>query len=168
MENTLILGFGSPVLSDEGIVPLILQKLKKDIDSGFEMRSELTLSLDHIKYFNVYKSILIIDTVISPEDKVGEVKVYPVEDYIPTLHLENIHDICLPDLIGLARELGYKIPEKIIIIAINILDHKTISTGFTNELKGKFDKVFSEVKKVARYYFSIDPANQMVTSKVTD
>lgn len=153
VNDSLILGFGSPVLSDEGIVPAILEKLEKTIGKEIDVVSELTLSLDLIKYFDRYKSIIIIDTYISKDDAVGALKVFTLDGYFPTLHLENIHDISLPDLFSVAMKLGYEVPQQIKIIAINIVDNETISCRLTKELKEGFEGLFVEVQEVVEEHF---------------
>jgi hydrogenase maturation protease len=142
MKDFLILGFGSAVLSDEAVVPRNLEW------PHVEIRNELTLSLDQIDILENFKYLFIIDTFKSTSEEIGAVRICSLDDYQPTLHLVNSHDISFPELIDLASLLGHKLPQKIRIIAINIVDNMTIDNKVTRPLSRLYKKLLVKVISV--------------------
>lgn len=149
MKDVLILGFGSEILSDESIVPRIFQQLKNEI-SEVEYSLYLTLSLDLLNDINGYSKIIVIDTVKTRQGSPGYVQCYSLRNYQPTLHLENIHDISFPDMAELGKLLDYSIPEDISIIAIEIVDHETITNELSPLISLAYTSIYSKVLQMIR------------------
>jgi hydrogenase maturation protease len=154
MKDFLILGFGSTVLSDEAVVPMILDEIRNLEWPNVEIRNELTLSLDQISILENYRYLFIFDTFKSTSEEVGAIKICSTDDYQPTLHLENSHDISLPEMIDLASLLGHKLPDKIRIVAINIADNMTIDNKVTKPLKLLYRKLLVKVICILHAEFS--------------
>ena len=148
MKNTLILGFGSDLLSDEGIVHRIIYRLQREkFDADYKVFPILTLEL--IEEITGYQKIIIIDTLKTKDGIPGFVKVCPIQEYEPTLHLENFHDISLPEMINFAATLGFSITKDIIVIAVEICDHSTISTDLSLVIAEKFPLILKEILSFA-------------------
>ena len=101
--------------------------------------------MDTLEQIKDYKKIIILDTVKTRSGITGTVSVYPVQEYLPTLHLENLHDVSLPVLIKLGRNLGYSIAEEIYIISIEIADHTTISNNLSHRITELYSSILTSV-----------------------
>lgn len=145
MNDSLILGFGSEILSDEGIIQRIIHQLKQYFpNTDYKLFS--TLSLDVLEEIAGYKKIVILDTIKTIDSVPGRVDMFTINNYSPTLHLENLHDISLPVLIKVGKQTGYTITDEISIITIEILDYLTISTRLSPAISDLYHSIFNRVR----------------------
>jgi hydrogenase maturation protease len=142
----IVLGFGSDILADENIVPMMIQRLRKEFPCVDFYVSPL-LALELLNEVNGYEKIIIIDTVIDTGKPVGTVHFHKKDPFIPTLHLSNYHDISLIDFVATGKFMGYKITNDIDIIAINIADHLTISTSLSPDIHHEYPNVYQEIRQ---------------------
>ena len=148
MKKNLILGIGSEILSDEGIVLMLIDDLKSEFEEKTDFTTALTGSLDLINEINGYENLLILDTIISVNGEPGSVNDFDLDDYQPTMHLENFHDSSLPVTIALGRKLGYELPKKIHIITVEISDNKTISNQLSPQISLKYNAIYQEIMRL--------------------
>ena len=152
MKKNLILGIGSEILSDEGIVLMLIDDLKNEFEEKTDFTTALTGSLDLINEINGYENLLILDTIKSVNGEPGSVNAFSLENYQPTTHLENFHDSSFPDTIALGRKLGYELPKKIHIITIEIIDNKTISNKLSLQVSLKYKSIYNKIKHLVGQY----------------
>lgn len=155
MGKNLIIGFGSSILSDQAIVPNLVEKLEACYIEKIDFASELINSLDLIGLFEGYENLLILDVVQDTDIEIGAVKYYPVSEYKPSLHLENFHDSSLIETLETAKMIGIKMPEKIGIVTINTKEVYTISTRYSHELDRKFPEIVQQIKVLISYFFQL-------------
>ncbi len=145
MNDSLILGFGSEILADENIVPRICSSLNHELQ-GIDLILNPVLSIDLLPGVEDYKRLIFIDTVLVGEKEPGYVHFLSLENYKPTLHLENYHDISLKTFIELGIHLGFNITQDIMIIAIEIRENLNISEKMTDQLEGEQDEILKRIK----------------------
>jgi len=145
-KEILILGFGSDVLSDEGIALHVLKDLEKKWNKIADFNTYLVFNLDVINDIAAYKTLILIDAC--EEELEGIVKNFPLEDYIPTLHLSNYHDTSLPEGIAFGRQMDFEMPEKIEIITISIKEIGLIGNDLTKKLKGNYDAILEKIEGI--------------------
>ncbi len=153
MKKNLILGIGSEILSDEGIVLMLIDDLKSEFEEKTDFTTALTGSLDLINEINGYENLLILDTIKSVNGEPGAVNDFDLDDYRPTMHLENFHDSSLPVTIALGRKLGYELPKKIHIITVEISDNKTISDKLSSQLSIKYNSIYRKIRHLVEQQF---------------
>lgn len=146
MEKTLILGLGSNILTDAGIGLRLVDDLQNSgLNNKADFKTAFLCSLEILELIEGYKTLIIIDGIKSEEGRIGNVKVFSLAEFHPTIHLINIHDFEFSQIIELGCLLGLKIPEEIRIISIEIKDNLTFSEQLSPELAQEYKKVRSKV-----------------------
>ncbi len=132
--KTLILGLGNPILSDDGIGVHVAREIKHqrpELDvleasaAGFRVVDEM---LD-------YDRVILIDSIVTGQMPVGSVFELTREQFRNASHYSSPHDMGLFEAFDLMQKHGAKLPEKLIIIAIEVKDIDTFSEQFTPEVE---------------------------------
>ena len=145
-KDTLVLGFGSDILSDEGIAIRLVNDLKRKWEKHADFLTHLTFSLYVLNDIAAYKRLVLIDANLSK--KIGEVQCYSIDEYPDTLHLVNYHDISLKGGIEYAEKIGFEVPRHIGIITISISQLGFIHDDFSKELSKKYKSILSEIEQL--------------------
>jgi hydrogenase maturation protease len=156
MNKVLILGLGNEFLSDVGIGV----KIVNDIRNLFpvEKADFLTLitgSLDMIEELSGYELVIIIDAIKTKDGIPGKVSCFSLKEYQPTIHLDNFHDVRFPDSIKLAAELGLKVPKRILIIAIEIVEYSEFKNELSAQLNTTYNIILQNIVSLIRQHLRI-------------
>lgn len=148
-KRILIYGIGNEVLTDDGIGPKIVQRLKgnfskKDIDFSTAFVGGLEL----LDYIQGYDKVIFIDAIKTRDGVPGTVNQLSPEDFDTTLHLSSIHDISFLTSIELGKKLGLKMPESVHIIAVEIAEDKVFDDNFSPSIQERYEEIFNEVKDI--------------------
>jgi hydrogenase maturation protease len=133
--QTLIVGLGNPILGDDGagwriaervaeILPpasasLEGQQLNKDAQSiRVECLSLGGLSL--MEHLEGYDQVILVDTIQTGQVPVGTVSTFLLDELndVSSGHTTSIHDTSLQNALRVGRTMGVKLPEKIIVVAV--------------------------------------------------
>ncbi|MBC8320780.1 MAG: hydrogenase maturation protease [Bacteroidetes bacterium] len=146
MNNTLILGFGNPLLSDDGIGTRIVNDLKTKMDNNlFEFSSAYICGIDIITIIKGYKNMIVVDGCMTQNSTPGELSFYTVDNYYGMAHLDNYHDVKFRDIIKLSRDLNLHIPENIHIVAIEIKEDMVFSKDLSPSLQNSYPEILQKV-----------------------
>ena len=137
MIKNLVIGFGSEILSDRAIIHKMKKDIRADYSGKVDFTCELINSLDLIRLFEGYTNLLILDAVKNSDLEIGAMRYYSLAEYKPSLHLENYHDSSIVETIETAKRLGFHVPDKIGIVAINVKEIYTLNTQCSQELSRK-------------------------------
>ncbi len=142
-KDTLILGIGNPILSDDGIGAVITGQLsmRSGLKSKMCFRSSGTGGLDLLEHICGFSTVVFIDACRTGRKPPGEVSIYGYDEYEETLHLSNPHDITFKGAINMGRRLDLDMPEEIYVIAIEIEEDKTFSRQMTPALQDAYDHI---------------------------
>ena len=162
MKNNLVVGFGSEILSDQSIIPDLINDVSPNFSDNIDFSCELISSLDLIGLFEGYKQLLLLDTVQIPHLEIGALQYFSLADYMPGLHLENYHDSSIVESIETARKLGIKIPGKIGVVTINIKEVYTLSTSYCDELTWKYPDLLDQLKTFINHFFKLNAKKELV------
>jgi len=134
--KTLIIGFGNPILCDDGAGNHVAKTLAKRIN-----RSDVTIvetssaGLDIIDLLPGYDKVIIIDAIITGKSKPGSIHRLSSLELNSTLHTVSLHDISLGSALELGRRLGNCMPDQIIIFGIEVQNIDTFSDTCTVEVE---------------------------------
>ena len=145
-KNILVLGIGNEMLKDDGIGPKVVKKLQNFLPSGnIDYMTSLVGGMETIEMMKGYDETVIIDGIMTEGGVPGTVYFmnYPLNK--STLHLSNAHDISFDMSVKLARRLNIPFPEKIRIIAIEILEDREFGEELTPTLQEKYSEIFGSV-----------------------
>ena len=146
--NTLVLGIGNEILTDDGIGPKLCDFLKEKYKSRSIQFEKLNVGgLEVLEFIQGYDTVVFIDAIKTVNGQIGGVYLYTPNDFKETLHLSNLHDTNFITALELGKSLGFNIPKNMHIIAIEIKEDMIFSEYFTEELAVKFDEIKQKVVK---------------------
>lgn len=145
-QKTLILGIGNDILTDDGIGPKLVQALKKDIHADNLVYMTVAAGgLEILEIIKDFRNVIILDAIKTKDGSPGDVYHLTPSNFKETLHISSFHDISFLTALQLAEKIDIPIPEKINIIAIEILDDLTFSSEFSKPVAEKYDIIYKKV-----------------------
>ena len=147
MNKSIVLGIGNEILTDDGIGPKVVNKLKKyyPID-GVEYENMTLGGLEVLEYIQDYDTVIFVDAIKTAKGIPGSVYLYTPKNFKETLHLSNLHDISFLSALKLGKKVGLKIPETILIFAVEIVEDLIFNEDFTPPIKKRFPEIILEIK----------------------
>lgn len=147
--NTLVLGIGNEILTDDGVGPKLCDFLKdKFHDKPIEFEKLNVGGLEVLEFIQGYETVIFIDAIKTANGQIGEVYLYTPYDFIETLHLSNLHDTNFITALELGRSLDFKIPKNMYIIAVEIKEDMVFSEYFTEELAIRYQEIKQKVVSI--------------------
>ena len=154
----LVLGIGNEVLKDDGIGPKLVKKLQNfmplpDIDYAISAVGGMEI----IEIMKGYEEVVIIDGIMTGEHVPGTVMYMSYPFHRKTLHLSNYHDVSFEMSVELAKQLDIPFPERICIIAVEIVEDREFGESLTNCLQEKYSDIFRTVVNTIQNRLEIIP-----------
>lgn len=147
--SILVLGIGNDILTDDGIGPKLVNDIMKEKFSSEVIFQSATLGgMELLDLVKDYQQVIFIDALKTGVNPPGTVQVFSPSDFEETLHLSNIHDIDFLTALELGRRTGMKVPEKITIIAVEIIEDRVFSTMFSPEITRKYPEILATVQQL--------------------
>ena len=150
-----VIGFGNKFLSDDGIGPIVIEKLEKtgfSKDKNIELTDLGTSGTDLIFQIKECPRIIIIDALDAGQDagKVVRIKEKDIEHFCNEGILSlSLHDLNLADILKLARAM--KLKTDITIIGIKPLNIE-FGEELSPEIHEKIPEIISLVEKTLKQY----------------
>ena len=144
--NTLILGVGNPILTDDGVGIKIAQRLKEEKpDLEVIETSEAGMAiLDLIAIVNCDK-LIIIDSIKTEQGELGELYRFELEDLKPAKDFSSSHGVDIATALELGQKLGYSLPNYISLYAVEIQDNTTFGEECTEKVKEKIPFITQQI-----------------------
>jgi len=143
--KTIILGMGNTLLRDDGIGIIVKRYLEEKIttdcipDSSILSFAETSWGgFGIIDILKDYDYAIVIDSIKHTGEKkasVGHIHHFQAGDLLHTLRLNSYHDINFITAIKIADSMGYKIPNTIDILAVEIENNYTICENLTDIIR---------------------------------
>jgi len=147
--NTLILGIGNPILTDDGVGIKIAQRLKEEsAELNVIETSEAGITL--LDLIAGYDKLIIIDSIKTEKGKPGDLYKLEPGDLKPSKDFSSSHGIGIATAFELGKKLGYKMPEHISIYAVGIKDNSTFGEDCTQEVKARIPFITLQIIKEER------------------
>ena len=147
MAKGLILGMGNPIASDDAIGIVIAEKLKKIInDPKIEIKTTECGGLNILDLICGYDFLIVIDAIKTGKHKPGEIVHFKAEEYDFTHRSAAVHDVSFFQAIELGRRMGMKIPDRIEIISIEIVENRIISEKLSPKVEAAIEPVIEKIK----------------------
>jgi hydrogenase maturation protease len=145
-KEILVLGLGNEILMDDGIGPKLTMELEKMLKNpGISYETAAVGGMELIEMIRDYNHVIIIDAIKTQNGVPGSVYYLTPSSFKETLHISNLHDISFLTALRMANRIGIKIPHKIDIIAIEIIEDRVFGEEFTFLVQQRYHKVKSEV-----------------------
>ncbi len=144
--ETLVLGIGNDILTDDGVGPKLCDFLKEKYKNKPIQFEKLNIGgLEILEFIQGYKTVIFIDAIKTVNGQIGDVYLYTPNSFKETLHLSNLHDTNFITALELGKSLDFKIPKNMYILAIEIKEDMIFSEYFTEELAVKYDEIKQKV-----------------------
>ena len=129
MDKTLILGLGNPILTDDGVGVKAAREIEKRIDP--QAYPDLTITeapaggLRLMDAVLDYQRVVLIDAFYLDSERTnpGQIHRMDLDDLRagrPTQHSTSAHDTTLFTALDAAQQMGYRVPDEIIIFAVEV------------------------------------------------
>lgn len=156
-ETILIYGIGNDILTDDGIGPKIVKRLKGDIIAdNISYDTSFLGGMELLEYIQGNKTVIFIDAIKTKDGIPGEIYYLKPENFKETLHLSNIHDVSFLTALKLGSQLGLDIPENIHIIAIEIVEDLVFSNKFSAPLETKFEDIYYKIREFVLKFIKLN------------
>ncbi len=131
--KTLILGIGNPIVTDDSAGLKIAQRIKER-NPELEVIEACSGALGLLDDIAGYDKLIIIDSVKTEGGKPGELYKLELEDLPPASDLVTSHGVDIASAFKLGEGLGYKMPQSVIIYAVEIKDNTNFGEECTKEV----------------------------------
>ena len=142
--DTLILGVGNPILTDDGVGIKVARKLKKE-NPGLEVTETSEVGIALLDLAVGYDRLIIIDSIKTKEGKLGELYELKVEDLKPNMYFSSSHGIGIATALELGQRLGYKMPKHVSIYAVEVKDNETFGEECTAEIEERIPAITRQI-----------------------
>jgi hydrogenase maturation protease len=154
-NKVLILGIGNDIQQDVGIPVRLARDMKDLVPAGtFDFECLFIGGLELLEYINGYRGVVFIDTMKTDQRTAGRVHVFTTGDYQETLHLSCRHDVSFKMSLEMGRKLGFIIPEKILVIGIEILEDLEFGATLSDDMKHRYSGIREEVQNLVMDFSS--------------
>ncbi len=144
--KTLVLGVGNEILSDDGIGPKIVNRLKEELPHSNVSYENICLGgLEIMEFIRGYQNVIIIDAIKTESGNPGDVYLLSPEHFKETHHLSNFHDVSFLTGLRMSKKLGLEVPEVILIVAVEIVEDTLFSESFSPEIEAKYEQIYGEI-----------------------
>jgi len=142
MQNTLVVGLGNPILSDDGVGVIVAYKVAQLLES--KNRNDVTVTeasaggLRLMELMIGYDRVILVDAILSSNGSLpGDIHHMNLDDLrniSPTQHSTCAHDTSLVTALDLGKKLGLAMPGEISIYAIEVSNIMDFNDELTPEV----------------------------------
>ena len=148
-KNTLVLGLGNDILSDDGIGPRLISDLSRMFNKqDIKFDTACCGGLEILELITGYRKVIFIDAIRTGDGRPGDVYYFLPSEFRETLHLSNLHDINFLTALSLGNALNLGLPAELHIIAIEIVEDIQFGEEFTSPIKEKYPAILEEVHSI--------------------
>ncbi len=145
-DNILVIGLGSPIMSDDAIGLVVSEKIESMNLDKVETRQEAIGGLDIIPVLWGYKHAIIVDAIQTEQYEPGTVMIFDPEDFAPTITNASAHDFNLATAMKIGRDMEpEQMPDQVIFVAIEVEDIQTMHEGMTPKVDAAVGKAVDAV-----------------------
>ncbi|MCL2607799.1 MAG: hydrogenase maturation protease [Methanomassiliicoccaceae archaeon] len=154
-ENVLVVGLGSPIMSDDAIGLKVVEHIEAMNLPGVDTQQEAIGGLDIIPVIMGYRSAVIVDAIKTGSYDPGTVIILDPEDFEPTVANASAHEINLATAMHIGRQFEPAgMPDSVKFVAVEALDLVTVSETMTDAvadaLPNAVDAVLSIIDRFQR------------------
>jgi len=142
--NTLILGIGNPILTDDGIGIKIARKLKEE-KQQLEVVESSEAGMALLELIGGCDKLIIIDSIKTEQGNLGKLYKLELEDLNPAMGFSSSHGLDIATAFKLGERLGYRMPQPVSIYAIEVKDNTTFGEKCTEELEKRIPQITKQI-----------------------
>ena len=143
----LVVGLGSPIMSDDAIGLMVAQRIEDMHLDRVETRQEAVGGLDIIPVLWGYRHAVIVDAIKTEQYEPGTIMIFDPEDFEPTITNASAHDINLATAMAIGRDMEpEQMPVSVRFVAVEVEDLQTMNEGLTPKVEAALDKAVDAVR----------------------
>jgi len=147
-NKTLIFGLGNPILSDDSVGVLVVEKLDKMLEGEHLNVQCDNGSIGGLKILDIikgYKKVVFVDSI---EGKTpGKFYELPLDVLSFSFHMTSPHSINLFTALNLGRQIGYDMPEEIKIYVMEVKNNREFGDQLTPEVRRNLENFAKFIKE---------------------
>ena len=135
-DKILIVGLGSPIMSDDAIGLKVIDEIDKLNLTGVQTQQEAIGGLDIIPVISGYRYAIIVDAIQTHSYGPGTVMIFNPEDFEHTVGNNSAHEVNLSTAMHIGRQLDPdSMPLSVRFVAIEVEDLQTVSETMTQAVQ---------------------------------
>jgi hydrogenase maturation protease len=142
--DTLVLGVGNPILTDDAVgfrIAHLLKEAKPELTVIETTEAGLTL----LELVTGYDRVIIIDSVKTGRSKPASLHELTLEQIDPSWNFCSTHGIDIKTAFEFGHKLGYKLPAQLSIYGIEVEDDKNFGEKCTREVENSIPEIVDEI-----------------------
>jgi hydrogenase maturation protease len=140
----ILIGLGNPIMSDDGIGPLVSEKVHERIpDCDLDM--SCAGGFDVVDRILGHRRAVIIDCMVSGKHQPGTVVRIDADSPTETLRAGHSHGINFLEAIDLARSCDAPVPAEVIVYGIEVENPFSLGRDISESLREKLDRIVEEI-----------------------
>ena len=144
--DTLVLGVGNPVLTDD-VVGFRVAHLIKEAKPELTVIETAEAGLTLLELISGYQHVIIIDSVKTGRSQPGTLHQLTLDEIDPSWNFCSTHGIDIRMAFELGRKLDYKLPGKISIYGIEVEDNTNFGEKCTEKVEQSIPQIAREIIK---------------------
>ena len=152
--ETIIIGLGNPILSDDGVGWRIVERLRVDLpptlQAGVTITEVCVGGLSLAEMLVGYQRAIIVDAIITGQQPPGTVRTFSLDELPGTLNLASAHDTNLVTALRALRRFEGDVPpdNAITIVAVEATDVWTFSEVCTPAVSACMPQAIAAILKI--------------------
>ena len=142
--NTLILGIGNPILTDDGVGIKIARKLKEG-NARLEVMETSEAGIALLDFIAGYNKLIIIDSIKTEGREPGDLYKLELGDLKPATDCSSSHGIGIATAFELGKKIEYDMPKFVSIYAVNIKNNNTFGENCTREVEERIPFIAKQI-----------------------
>jgi len=131
-----VVGLGSPIMCDDAVGLRVSRAINDMHIESVDCHEEAVGGLDILPVIHGYRMAIIVDAIMTGEYGPGTILIFSEKDFDEKISEAASHDVNLPTAIKIGRQMDSDImPERIMYIAIEVQDIKTMTEIMTPEVE---------------------------------
>ena len=142
--NGILIGLGSPIMSDDGIGLLVASEVHKRL-RGFDLDITCGGGLEVVDIIQSYRVAVVIDAMVTGRFEPGALVRLDVDTDITTLRSGPSHALNFVEAVEVARSCNAPLPETIVVYAIEVREVRTVSDKVSKVLLDRIPEIVEEI-----------------------
>lgn len=151
--ETLILGIGNPILTDDAVGLYAVRELEKlrnqsecvqDLLSGIDLKEFVEGGISFIDAIAGYRCVILIDAIQTEGGMPGDISFFCL-DQLGARPTGNPHSVNARTALELGRYCGYALPEHIYVYSVEAADCHTFSMTLSPVVRNSFPVLIRKI-----------------------
>jgi hydrogenase maturation protease len=150
MTNTVLIGMGNPIVSDDGVGVRLAHELAARLTERHDVVVLEECSVGGLNLLDVVRGFdraIVVDSIKTPDGLPGAWYRFAGSALRETMNLRNVHDANFATALELGRRMGMRVPaeDEVHIFAVEIFDNLTFGEELSPVLEAALPELLDEM-----------------------